>query len=229
MSLRASRTQTSGDSVVLPDSLALSFPVLHSFSDLCENAVLVGFVKASSARGVYVWLGRRVQAFVRVADLSDGFIKDVAQVRCQKMHFRDIGFELCAFILLVTLSQCFLQAFPVGQLVLGRVCALNPAQQQCQLTLKKSVVLPKSAQIKFEALQVGQVLTARVHRVESYGVFVDIEVCARSRCVLLCHGDLNDLASHVNFVDCPPIHTHILRFSSTALAASCPCASFRNH
>lgn len=70
-----------------------------------------------------------------------------------------------------------MQAFPVGQLVLGRVCALNTAQQQCQLTLKKSIVLPKCAQIKFEALKVGQVLTARVRRVESYGVFLDIEVC----------------------------------------------------
>lgn len=109
VSLRASRTQASGDSIVRSDSLAPLFPVLRSFSDLHENALLVGFVKAASVRGVYVWLGRRVQAFVRVADLSDGFIKDPAQVRYLLALIDDMFRVVYNHDLL--LSRCYCRRF----------------------------------------------------------------------------------------------------------------------
>jgi hypothetical protein len=75
VSLRPSRVD--------PQHVASSGPQLpsvSSFASLKEDSVVAGFVKMASARGVYVWLGRNVQAYIRVADLSDGFIKDPEQV-----------------------------------------------------------------------------------------------------------------------------------------------------
>jgi rRNA biogenesis protein RRP5 len=129
-------------------------PRVASFAHVKEGSVVVGFVKAATMRGVFVALSRAVTAFVRVSDLTDGFVKDVVA------------------------------AYPVGALVIGRVTAVNAAQQQCQLSLKKSVVLPASAALKFSDLVVGRFVTCAVRRVETYGVFCALE---RSLVTGMCH------------------------------------------
>ncbi|KAK8220149.1 rRNA biogenesis protein rrp5 [Zalaria obscura] len=144
-------------SKVLSSSLPVEDPQITSIPQLKVNDVLRGFVKAVTDKGVIVNLGPRVDAFVRVSDLSDAYIKD------------------------------WKSAFQVDQLVKGRITATDAALNHVQMSLKASHVDKNFVPpLTFADLKPGQIVTGRVRKVEEFGVFIDVDN-SMPRVSGLCH------------------------------------------
>jgi rRNA biogenesis protein RRP5 len=143
-------------SKVLSSSLPIKDPEINSISDLKVHQVVRGFVKRITDKGIFVRLGPHVDAFVKISNLSDSYIKD------------------------------WKSAFQVDQLVTGKVISANADLKNAQMTLKKSVVEGQYVQLlEFSDMEVGQIVTAKVRRVEDFGVFLVVD---NSRNVSgLCH------------------------------------------
>ena len=133
-------------SKILSSALPVEDPSITSLSQLKVNTVVRGFVKLVRDNGVIVALGPRVEAFVRVSDLSDAYIKD------------------------------WKSSFEVDQLVKGKILAVDSALNHVQMSLKashvdKDYVPPQS----WTDLEEGQIVTGRVRKVEDFGVFIDVD------------------------------------------------------
>ncbi|KAH7113837.1 hypothetical protein B0J11DRAFT_497270 [Dendryphion nanum] len=141
---------------VLNSSLPVKDPEIKTKAQLKVHQVLRGFVKLIAENGVYIRLGPHVDAFVRIPNLSDSFIKD------------------------------WKSAFQVNQMVTGKIIAAGPDMRTPQMTLKKSIVEGEFIQLtEFSDLEAGQIVTARVRKVQEYGVFLVVD---RSQNVSgLCH------------------------------------------
>lgn len=133
-------------SKVLSSSLPVEDVDLVSVSQIKVNDVRRGFIKNVADNGIFVALSSSVTAFVRVANLSDLYLKDWKA-----------GFE-------------------VDQLVKGKIVAVDEASSHVQMSLKQSH-LDKDYKppITFNSVQVGQVVTGKVRKVETFGVFIVID------------------------------------------------------
>ena len=133
-------------SKVLSSSLPVEDPDLDSISQVKVNDVRRGFIKNVADNGIFVALSSGVTAFVRVANLSDLYLKDWKA-----------GFE-------------------VDQLVKGKIVAVDQASGHVQMSLKQSH-LDKDYKppITFNSVQRGQVVTGKVRKVETFGVFIVID------------------------------------------------------
>ena len=149
-------TLSTRPSKVLSSSLPVADPHIATVSQLKVNDVLRGFVKHISDKGIFVRLGPSVTAFVRVSDLSDAFLKD------------------------------WKAAFKLDQLVRGKVTAVTEKLDYVQMTLKASMLDKDYVEpINFEDLNVGQIVTGRIRKVEDFGAFIHVD---NSRNVSgLCH------------------------------------------
>lgn len=133
-------------SKVLSSSLPVKDAQIPSISALKAGDLVRGFVKHVTDKGVIVSLSATVDAFVRVADLSDQYIKD---------------------------WKSFLS---IDQLVRGRIIAVDAASKHIQLSLKASTADPNFvAPLKIDDLKRGDVVTGKVRKVEEFGVFVDLD------------------------------------------------------
>ena len=128
---------------ILNSKLAVEDQEIVSFPQLHVGNVVRGFVKNVTEHGVYVSLSHSLTAFVRVADLSDDFVK------------------------------AWGERFKLGQLVKGRLVAIDETLGHIRLSLKKSVLLegyrPRTT---WADLEVGRILSGTVRKVEVFGVFV---------------------------------------------------------
>ncbi len=131
---------------VLNSALPVQDPEVSSISQLKVNDVVRGFVKNVADNGVFVNLGGDVTAYVRVSDLSDSFLKE------------------------------WKSNFQVDQLVKGKVIVVDENLNHIQLSLKASV-LDKDyvPPITFNDLQVGQIVTGKIRKVEDFGVFIVVD------------------------------------------------------
>ncbi|KAH6642042.1 rRNA biogenesis protein-like protein RRP5 [Boeremia exigua] len=133
-------------SKVISPSLPIKDPVIQDRSDLKVSQVVRGFIKQVADNGIYVRLGPKVEAYVRVSELSDAYIKD------------------------------WKAAFQVDQLVTGKVISNKENMRNPQLSLKTSVIQGEYTEpIGWADLEVGQIVTAKVRHVEDYGVFLLID------------------------------------------------------
>ncbi|GAB7345593.1 hypothetical protein MBLNU457_3893t1 [Dothideomycetes sp. NU457] len=144
-------------SKILSSSLSVEDPSITSLTQLKVSDIVRGFVKLVRDNGIIVALGPRVEAFVRISDLSDAFIKD------------------------------WKSAFEVDQLVKGKILSVDPALNHVQMSLKashvdKSYVPPQS----WSELETGDVVTGKVRKVEDFGVFIDVDN-TQPRVSGLCH------------------------------------------
>ncbi|KAI9824997.1 MAG: hypothetical protein M1819_000626 [Sarea resinae] len=131
---------------VLNSSLPVKDPEISSISQLKVNDVVRGFVKNVANEGLFVSLGPQVTAYVRVSDLSDSYIKD------------------------------WKSNFQIDQLVKGKVIAVDPLLNHVQMSLKSSIIEKDyKAPIGFNDLQVGQVITGKIRKVEDFGVFIVVD------------------------------------------------------
>lgn len=142
---------------ILSSSLPVEDREITSIPQLEVNDVVRGFVKAVTEKGVVVNLGPRVDAFVRVSDLSDQFIKE------------------------------WKSAVEIDQLVKGKILAVDASLNHVQMSLKSSHVdknyVPPNG---FGDLKMGDIVTGRVRKVEEFGVFIDVDN-TQPRVSGLCH------------------------------------------
>ncbi|KAJ5894067.1 hypothetical protein N7495_005758 [Penicillium taxi] len=133
-------------SKVLSSSLQVQDREITSLKQLKTNDVVRGFVKRITDAGLFVSVGHEINAYVRVSDLSDSYLKE----------WKD--------------------SFQLNQLVKGRVTLVDPEQNKLQLTLKESALDPNfKALTTLRDLKEGQVVTGKIRKVEEFGAFIVID------------------------------------------------------
>ncbi|KAF2189023.1 rRNA biogenesis protein-like protein RRP5 [Zopfia rhizophila CBS 207.26] len=133
-------------SKVLSSSLPVKDPEITDRSQLRVNQVVRGFVKRVTDLGLFVRLGPHVDAYIRTSELSDSYIKD------------------------------WKAAFQVDQLVTGKIISANPSAKNVQMSLKKSILEKDYVPpLEFGNMKKGQIVTAKVRKVEDYGVFIVVD------------------------------------------------------
>lgn len=143
-------------SKVLSSSLEVEDPEITSLQQVTVNAVVRGFISNVSEKGIFVTLGHNITAFVRVSNLSDGYLKD------WKSHFQR------------------------DQLVKGKVTLVDSNSGHVQMTLKESALSPDyKAPVTFNDLKVGDIVTGKVAKAETFGVFIRVDNSENVRG--LCH------------------------------------------
>ncbi|RAL68395.1 hypothetical protein DID88_007126 [Monilinia fructigena] len=131
---------------VMNSSAPVQDPEISSISQLKVNDIVRGFVKHVADKGLFVNLGGNVTAYVRISDLSDSYIKD------------------------------WKSAFQVDQLVKGKVTVVDEVLNHIQLNLKPSVIdKDYIAPLTFNDIQVNQVITGKIRKVEDFGVFIVVD------------------------------------------------------
>lgn len=149
-------TLSTRPSKVLSSSLEVTDREITSLSQLAVNDVVRGFVRNVADNGVFVTLGHGVTAFVRIGNLSDSYLKE----------WKDL--------------------FQRDQLVKGRVIMVDEASGHVQMSLKESALSDDyKVQLTFNDLHVGDIVTGKVAKVESFGVFILVDNSERIRG--LCH------------------------------------------
>lgn len=133
-------------SKVLSSSLSVKDPEITSISLLKVNDILRGFVQNIADSGLFVRIASTLQAFIRVSDLSDEFLKD------WKSHYK------------------------THQLVRGKIIAIDPSLNRVHLSLKQSHIDSNyKAPLVFTDMEVGKVVTGKVRKVEDFGVFIVVD------------------------------------------------------
>ncbi|KAJ5279124.1 hypothetical protein N7478_004496 [Penicillium angulare] len=133
-------------SKVLSSALPVQDPEISSIKDLKANDIVRGFVKRVTDAGLFITLGHDVNAYVRISDLSDSYLKE----------WKD--------------------SFQVDQLVKGRVILADAEQGKLQLSLKESALDPNfKALVTLHDLKAGQIVTGKVRKVEEFGAFIVID------------------------------------------------------
>ncbi|KAA8567941.1 hypothetical protein EYC84_008377 [Monilinia fructicola] len=131
---------------VMNSSAPVQDPEISSISQLKVNDIVRGFVKHVADKGLFVNLGGNVTAYVRISDLSDSYIKD------------------------------WKSEFQVDQLVKGKVTVVDEVLNHIQLNLKPSVIdKDYIAPLTFNDIQVNQVITGKIRKVEDFGVFIVVD------------------------------------------------------
>ncbi|KAI9678540.1 MAG: rRNA biogenesis protein rrp5 [Caeruleum heppii] len=139
-------TLSTRSSRVLSSALTVKDPEIASISQLKVNDIVRGFIKNVADNGVFVSLSPKVTAYIRISDLSDGFIKD------------------------------WKPQFQIDQLIKGKVIAVDPLLNHLQLSLKESVMNEDYVPLlTFDDVQKGQDLTGKVRKVEDFGVFIVVD------------------------------------------------------
>ncbi|GAB4851487.1 hypothetical protein Ancab_030889 [Ancistrocladus abbreviatus] len=129
---------------------------VEKIEDLHPNMVVQGYVKNVSTKGCFILLSRNIDAKIMLANLSDEFVKDPEK------------------------------EFPIGKLVTGKVLSVEPLSKRVEVTLKtsKGSSTAKSDLNDLSNLHVGDVISGRIKRVESFGLFITID---NTNMTGLCH------------------------------------------
>ncbi|TQD85713.1 hypothetical protein C1H46_028765 [Malus baccata] len=157
LSLRASEVGGLGSESVEPqDDKQTQTKRVEKIEDLNPNMVVQGYVKNVTPKGCFILLSRKLDAKILVSNLSDGYVQDLEK------------------------------EFPVGKLVTGRVSSVEPLSKRVEVTLKSlnASSVPQFGSNNLDSLHVGDIISGRVKRMESYGLFITID---NTNMVGLCH------------------------------------------
>ncbi|KAK5997594.1 rRNA biogenesis protein rrp5 [Cladobotryum mycophilum] len=131
---------------IMSSTLQVADKEITKSSQLSAGNVVRGFVKNVADKGLFVLLGGQVTAFVKIANLSDRFLKE----------WKD--------------------QFQIDQLVKGRILSVDAATGQVELSLKDSVVDDNyKPPITFNDIKEGQIVTGKVRKVEEFGAFIVVD------------------------------------------------------
>ncbi|KAL0951450.1 hypothetical protein HGRIS_008139 [Hohenbuehelia grisea] len=120
-------------------------PEITSFSDLKVGNTVRGFVKTIADHGLFVTIGRNVDARVQIRELFDEYVKD------------------------------WQPRFKANQVVKGRIMSVNPESKRVELTFRSGDLNKASSSLSVADLQVGQKVDGLVKKIEDYGLFIQIE------------------------------------------------------
>jgi rRNA biogenesis protein RRP5 len=120
---------------------------IQTFEDVKEDMIVYGYIKLVSDKGCFVTLSSHLDARVKIAELSDLYVKEWKNL------------------------------VSVGQLVKGRVISIDKSNKRIELTLKESIVSPETAKkvIQWSDLSKGQKVTGIIKGIEEFGVFIRID------------------------------------------------------
>ncbi|EMD41956.1 hypothetical protein CERSUDRAFT_147388 [Gelatoporia subvermispora B] len=105
-----------------------------------------GFIKSVAEHGLFVMLGRNIDARVQIKELFDEFVKD------------------------------WKSRFTVNQLVKGRIVSVDREKKQVEMSFRSGdITKSASTKLTLADLSEGQKINGRVKRVEEYGLFIEIE------------------------------------------------------
>ncbi|KFG82729.1 putative rRNA biogenesis protein RRP5 [Metarhizium anisopliae] len=131
---------------ILSSTLPVADKEIANLSQVAAGDVVRGFVKNVSDKGLFVALGGHVTALVKIANLSDRFLKD----------WKDL--------------------FQVDQLVKGRVLSVDSALKQVEMSLKASAVDEDyTPLVTYNDIKKGSVVTGKVRKVEEFGAFILVD------------------------------------------------------
>ncbi|KAI5671713.1 hypothetical protein M9H77_12077 [Catharanthus roseus] len=131
--------------------------------------VIQGYVKNVTPKGCFIMISRKFDAKILLSNLSDGYIENPER------------------------------EFPIGKLVTGKVLSVERLSKRIEVTLRTSsgTNVQKTDLNALDNLNVGDVITGRIKRVERYGLFVTID---HTNVVGLCHiSELSD--EHVDNIE----------------------------
>ncbi|KNC78346.1 hypothetical protein SARC_09219 [Sphaeroforma arctica JP610] len=169
ISLSTRKSALAGDHVEAIEAVDVR---IEKASDLAEGQIVRGYVKSISENGCFVWLNRELCARVKIANLSDEFVRDWKTL------------------------------YPPGKRVTGKVLSVQESPiERVEMSLKATVLDPSLAAAKsasavtFETLEKGMTVTGTVRAIERYGVFVKIDGGEATRLSGLAHiSELSDVS-----------------------------------
>ncbi|KAL2998416.1 hypothetical protein AAZX31_09G097500 [Glycine max] len=129
---------------------------VEKIEDLHPDMIVKGYIKNVTSKGCFIMLSRKIDAKILLSNLSEQYVQEPEK------------------------------EFPVGKLVIGRVTSVEPLSNRVEVTLKMSTApnIPKSEIIDLSKFHVGDVVSGRIKRVESFGLFIAID---NTNMVGLCH------------------------------------------
>ncbi|KAK7354984.1 hypothetical protein VNO80_14229 [Phaseolus coccineus] len=156
LSLRSSSVKLSQDSVDVQSIVDADDKRVEKIEDLHLDMIVKGYINNVTPKGCFIFLSRKIDAKILLSNLSHQYVEELEK------------------------------EFPVGKLVTGRVISVEPLSNRVEVTLKTSPVLntSKSDIIDFSKFHVGDIISGRIKRVESFGLFIAID---NTNMVGLCH------------------------------------------
>ena len=126
---------------------------IRGIRDVVEGSLIRGFISNISPNGVFINIGFDVSARVKIGELSDDFIKDWSK------------------------------KFKIGQVVTCKIQNVDIDGGKVEATMKTSETDPaaysklqgSTPKLKFEDLEVGQVMTGTIVQVQEKAVLVDLD------------------------------------------------------
>ncbi|KII94182.1 hypothetical protein PLICRDRAFT_122174 [Plicaturopsis crispa FD-325 SS-3] len=119
---------------------------IKGIADLKVGETIRGFIKSVAEHGVFVTIGRDVDARVQIKELFDEYVKD------------------------------WKSRFKANQLVKGRIMSVDVEKRKVEMTFRSGdLSRDSSAGLSIADLHEGQKLDGRVKKIEDYGIFIEIE------------------------------------------------------
>ena len=133
-------------SKILSSSLPVRDTDVTSISQLRVGQVIRGYIKNVADLGLFISLSTGITAFVRIADLSDEYLKD------------------------------WKSQYEVDNLVEGKILSVEESSSRITMTLKSSELDSDfKPLLTFDDVRQGQILSGKIRRVEDFGVFVVVD------------------------------------------------------
>ncbi|KAF7306752.1 hypothetical protein MIND_00466900 [Mycena indigotica] len=118
---------------------------VENVTDLCVGQSVRGFVKNIADHGLFVTIGRDIDARVQIKELFDDFVKE------------------------------WKERFSPNQIVKGRVLSVDTDSGRVEITLRSGdLVKPRTTALGVSDLKVGQKVDGVVTRIEDYGIFISV-------------------------------------------------------
>ncbi|KAJ6519637.1 hypothetical protein C8R45DRAFT_1204771 [Mycena sanguinolenta] len=119
---------------------------IQDFADLQVGDTVRGFVKSVVDHGLFVTIGRHIDARVQIKELFDDFVKE------------------------------WKERFSTNQLVKGRILSVDVEAKKVEMTLRSGDLFKaSSAALGITDLKEGQKIDGVVTRIEDYGLFIQID------------------------------------------------------
>ncbi|KAF8640392.1 hypothetical protein AX17_000062 [Amanita inopinata Kibby_2008] len=134
---------------------------VRGLGDLHVGDVVRGFIKNVTEHGLFVAIARDIDARVQIRELFDEYVKD------------------------------WKPRFQTNQLVKGRILSVDAEDRKVEMTFKSDdLARRKASNLRTSELQKGQIVDGVVKKIESYGLFIQIN---DSKLQGLCHkSELSD-------------------------------------
>ncbi|KAI0931812.1 hypothetical protein AcW2_000609 [Taiwanofungus camphoratus] len=121
-------------------------PEITGLNELKTGETIRGFIKNVAEHGLFVMLGRDVDARVQIKELFDDYVKD------------------------------WKARFAVNQLVKGRILSIDTEKKQVEMSFRSGEVRSDSKhRLTLSDLSEGQKIDGRVKKIEDYGLFIEVE------------------------------------------------------